>query len=347
MFPALISRLFATDLAVDLGTSNTRVFAPGRGLVVVEPTIVATSPDGRSLIAAGTAAKALLGREPATVTVVRPLKSGVIAEPDAAQKALDHFFLGVRGRWRDRFAPRVIVTIPSGITQVERRAVRDVTLGAGAREVFLVSSPFAAAIGAGLPIDQPGGNMIVTVGGGTTEVALLSLAGVVHGESIRTGGDEMDESIVQWVKKHHNLLIGMRQAEAIKLALGAARIDDSRQTVNVKGLAIVDGLPKTIVLTGEEVVEALRESVRSIVDAVRMCLEQTPPELAADIVDKGIVMAGGGAQLPGLDDVLREDIGLPISIAEQPASCAAVGAGKILETVAVLRRVAYDSTGVR
>ncbi len=347
MGPALISRIFATDLAVDLGTSNTRVFARGRGLVIEEPTIVATSPDGRSLLAAGATAKAMLGREPASVKVVRPLKSGVIAEPDAALKAIDHFFTTVRGRWRDRFRPRVLVTIPSGITQVERRAVRDVALGAGAREVFLVSAPFAAAVGAGLPIQEAGGNMIVTIGGGTTEVALLSLAGVVHCESSRTGGDEMDEAIVQWVKKHHNLLIGMRQAETIKLALGAARLDESRRQVPVKGLAIVDGLPKTIALTSEEVVEALRESVRSIVDAVHRCLEQTPPELAADIVDKGIVLAGGGASLPALDDVLRDEIGLPITIAEHAPVCAAIGAGQMLDNVAVLRRVAFDSTGGR
>jgi rod shape-determining protein MreB len=344
MGPSFVSRLFATDLAVDLGTSNTLIFARGQGVVLQEPSIIATAADG-SVLAAGAEAKAMLGREPGSVTVMRPIRNGVVAEPDLAQKMLETFLARLAGRWPKWIRPRVIVTVPSGITQVERRAVRDLVQGAGAREVYVVTEAFAAAVGAGIPIQEAHGNIIVTIGGGTTEVALLSLSGVVHCESVRTGGDEMDDAIVQWVRKHHSLLIGALQAENIKLSLGSARAVVAGRELAVKGRAIIEGLPRTITLTDEEVAEALRESVVTIVDAVRACLERTPPELAGDIVERGLVVAGGGALLPLLDDVLHEETGLPVAIAEEPLACAALGAGKMLEDVAILKRIAADLSG--
>jgi rod shape-determining protein MreB len=344
MGPSFVSRLFATDLAVDLGTSNTLIFASGQGVVLQEPSIIATAADG-SVLAAGAEAKAMLGREPGSVTVMRPIRNGVVAEPDLAQKMLETFLARLAGRWPKWIRPRVIVTVPSGITQVERRAVRDLVQGAGAREVYVVTEAFAAAVGAGIPIQEAHGNIIVTIGGGTTEVALLSLSGVVHCESVRTGGDEMDDAIVQWVRKHHSLLIGALQAENIKLSLGSARAVVAGRELAVTGRAIIEGLPRTITLTDEEVAEALRESVVTIVDAVRACLERTPPELAGDIVERGLVVAGGGALLPLLDDVLHEETGLPVAIAEEPLACAALGAGKMLEDVAILKRIAADLSG--
>jgi rod shape-determining protein MreB len=282
----------------------------------------------------------MLGRTPGNVATIRPLKDGVIADLDVAQKMLHAFIARTAGRYRTRLRPRIVIGVPSGITQVEKRAVRDSAMQAGAREVYLIEEPTAAAIGAGLPIQEPGGNMIVTIGGGTTEVAVLSLAGVVYCESLRMAGDEMDEAIVQYVKKHYNLLIGERRAEALKIALGSALPTGERRTVEVKGRDLIDGIPKTIMIGEEEIREALRETVGTIVETVRICLERTPPELAADIIDKGIVMAGGGALLRGLDELLRRETGLPVAVADNPLSCVALGTGKVLDELGLLRKVA-------
>ena len=340
----LLSRFFTRDLAVDLGTANTLVFARGEGIVVNEPSIVAVRPVDGSLVAVGTPAKAMLGRAPGSVSVVRPLKDGVIADLVMAQTMLQAFIARAHGRERTRLRSRVVLGVPSGITQVERRAVRESALHGGAREVYLVAEPVAAAVGAGLPISEPGGNLMVTVGGGTTEVAMLSLSGVVHCESLRTAGDEMDEAITQYIRKHHSLLIGERQAEAVKLTLGSAcRVDDESRKMIVKGRDLVSGFPKTITVTEEEVRDALREPVAAIVGTVRACLEQTPPELAADIVEKGIVMSGGGAQLRGLDHLIRLETNLPVAVAEDPLTCVVRGVGRMLEDLPLLRKVAIPS----
>ena len=340
----LLSRFFTRDLAIDLGTANTLVFARGAGIVVDEPSIVAVRPADKALVAVGTPAKAMLGRAPATVSVVRPLKDGVIADLDMAQLMLQTFIARAHGRERTRLKSRVIIGVPSGITQVERRAMRESALHGGAREVYLVAEPVAAAIGAGMPIAEPGGNLVVTIGGGTTEVAVLSLSGVVHCESVRTAGDEMDEAVTQYIRKHHGLLIGERQAEAVKLALGSAcRVDDESRKMTVKGRDIISGFPKTITVTEEEVREALREPVAAIVETVRACLERTPPELAADIVEKGIVMSGGGARLRGLDHLLRLETNLPVSVADDPLTCVVRGVGKMLDEMALLKKVAIPS----
>jgi rod shape-determining protein MreB len=340
MAASLITRLFATDLAVDLGTSNTRVYVRGRGTVMEEPSIIATRSTDGGIIAAGHEAKAMLGRTPSSIVAVRPIRNGVIADLDLAQKMLVHFIGRVPRRLSTVVRPRIAVVVPWGITQVERRAVRDSAMQAGARDVCLVDEPLVAAIGAGMPIDEAGGHMIVTIGGGTTQAALISLSGVVHCETVRTGGDDMDEAITQWVRKHHNLLIGERQAETIKLTLGSARPLALGRKLEVKGRDTIDGLPKTVTVEEEEVADALRESIVSIVDSVRVCLERTPAELAADIVDKGIVLAGGGALLPGLADVLHLETGLPVVLAAEPLTCAVVGAGAMLDRVALMKRAA-------
>jgi len=336
-----LSRMFSRDLAIDLGTANTLVFVQGEGIVLDEPSIVTIRVSDQSVVAVGREAKEMLGRTPGNVATIRPLKDGVIADLDVAQKMLHHFIAKTAGRYRTRLRPRIVIGVPSGITQVEKRAVRDSAMQAGAREVYLIEEPTAAAIGAGLPIQEPGGNMIVTIGGGTTEVAVLSLAGVVYCESLRMAGDEMDEAIVQYVKKHYNLLIGERRAEALKIALGSALpTGGERRTVEVKGRDLIDGIPKTIIVGEEEIREALRETITTIVETVRICLERTPPELAADIIDKGIYMAGGGALLRGLDELLHRETGLPVTVAKDPLLCVALGTGKVLDELGLLRKVA-------
>lgn len=339
MLPGPLANIFSNDLAVDLGTANTLVYVRGRGIVLKEPSIVALRQADNSVLAVGTEAKAMLGRAPESIRVIRPLKDGVIADFDVTERMLHYFITKVRER-RSLVHPRVVVSVPSGITQVEKRAVRDSAMQAGAREVYLIEEPMAAAIGAGLPIREPGGNLIVDIGGGTTEVAVLSLAGIVHCKSVRIAGDEMDEAIIQYMRKHHNLLIGERQAEEIKITLGSAcPVGTEHRTMQVKGRDLLLGLPKTATITEEEVREALREPVMTIVEAVRTCLEQTPPELAADIVDKGIVLAGGGALLKGMDVFLREETSLPIIIAEDPLTCVVLGAGKVLDDIDVLKKI--------
>jgi rod shape-determining protein MreB and related proteins len=334
-------RAFSRDLAIDLGTANTLVFVRGEGVVLREPSIVAIDETDRSVIAVGSEAKAMLGRTPPHIRVVQPLKDGVIADFEITERMLSYLIAKTQRWLRTVLKPRVVIGVPSGITQVERRAVRDSAQHAGAHDVFLVEEPVAAALGAGLPVQDPGGNLIVDVGGGTTEVAVISLAGVIFCRSVRVAGDQMDEAILQHVRKHYNLLIGERQAEELKIALGSAWPDESEpRSLEVKGRDLADGIPKTIVLGEEEVREALRESVMTIIETVRTCLERTPPELAADIVDAGIVLSGGGALLRGLDRLLSQETRLPVKIAADPTSCVVLGLGRALDELDLLQRVA-------
>ncbi len=338
-----LAGIFSNDLAIDLGTANTLVYVRGEGIVLNEPSIVAIHHADNSVLAVGHDAKAMLGRTPGNIVAIRPLKDGVIADFDVTEKML-HYFIAKVHRRRTLVRPRIVVGVPSGITQVEKRAVRDSAMQAGAREVHLIEEPMAAAIGAGLPIQEPGGNMIVDIGGGTTEVAVISLSGIVYCKSVRIAGDEMDESIIQYIKKHYNLLVGERRAEEIKIRLGSAYPSGvERQTMEVKGRDLIDGIPKTVVVTDEEIREALREPVMTIVEAVRTCLERTPPEMAADIVDKGIVITGGGALLRGLDSLLRQETNLPVSVSDDPLSCVVLGTGKVLDELDLLKKVAIPA----
>ncbi|PYN27411.1 MAG: rod shape-determining protein [Candidatus Rokuibacteriota bacterium] len=333
-------RTFSRDLAIDLGTANTLVFVRGEGIVLNEPSTVAIHESDHSVIAVGSEAKAMLGRTPGNIRVIQPLRDGVIADLEITERMLGYFISKTQRRLRTILKPRVVIGVPSGITQVERRAVRDSARHAGAREVYLVEGPVAAAIGAGLPVQEPGGNLIVDVGGGTTEVAVISMAGVIFCTSARVAGDAMDEAILQYIRKHYNLLIGERQAEEIKITLGSACPGGDRRTVEVKGRDLADGIPKTIVLDEEEIREALREPVMTIVETVRTCLERTPPELAGDIVDRGIVITGGGSLLRGLDRLLGQETHLPVTVAQDPMSCVVLGAGRILDELDLLKRVA-------
>ncbi len=340
MLRTMLAGLFSDDLAVDLGTANTLVFVRGEGIVLNEPSVVAIDQPDHSVLAVGREAKAMLGRTPGNIAAIRPLKGGVIADFDVTEKML-HYFITTLHRRRELVRPRVLIGVPSDITKVERRAVRDSAMRAGAREVLLVETPVAAAIGAGLPIEEPGGNMIVDIGGGTTEVAVISLYGIVCGKSVRVAGDEMDEAIVQYVKKRYNLLVGERHAEEVKIRLGSAYpLPGERQAIAVKGLDLTDGLPKSIIISDEEVREALRERVMTIAEAVLACLEQTPPELAADITDRGIVLTGGGALLKGLDLLLGRETRLPVTVVADPLTCVVMGIGKVLEEPDLLAAVA-------
>ncbi|OLC17841.1 MAG: rod shape-determining protein [Candidatus Rokubacteria bacterium 13_1_40CM_69_27] len=344
MLVSQVLGMFSTDLAIDLGTANTLVFVRGEGIVLNEPSIVAMRQTDHAVIAVGREAKAMLGRTPGSILAIRPLKDGVIADFDVTEKMLKYFISKTRRGARALGRPRVVIGVPSGITQVEKRAVRDSALQAGAREVYLIEEPTAAAIGAGLPIHEPGGNLIVDVGGGTTEVAVISMSGTVYCNSVRIAGDEMDEGIVQFIKKHYNLLVGERRAEEIKIALGSAYpVGGERRTMDVKGRDLIDGIPKTIVITDDEIREALREPVMTIVETVRTCLERTPPELAADIIEKGVVLTGGGALLRGLDRLLQQETHLPVTVADDPLSCVALGTGKALDDIDLLKKVAIPA----
>src|SRR6266487_4035545 len=330
------------DMAVDLGTANTLVYVRGRGTVLNEPSVVALNVGTGQIVAVGAEAKRMIGRTPGHILAVRPLKDGVIADFDITEKMLRYFIQKVHHRrWLAK--PRVVICVPSGITGVEQRAVEEAAISAGARAAFIIEEPMAAAIGAGLPIHEPSGNMVVDIGGGTTEVAVISLGGVVTSSSVRVGGDELDEAIIQHVKKEYSVALGERTAEAIKLAIGSAfpTVDD--MMAEIKGRDLVSGLPKTIHITAEEVRKAIEEPVNSIIDAVKNTLDRTPPELAADIMDKGIVLTGGGALLKGLDERLKHETGMPIHVAENPLSCVAVGSGKCLEEFEVLKRVLISS----
>ncbi|HZL94842.1 MAG TPA: rod shape-determining protein [Vicinamibacterales bacterium] len=343
MLFTLIAGFFSNDMAIDLGTANTLVYVKSDGIVLNEPSIVAIHQADNTVLAVGKEAKAMLGRTPGNIVAIRPLKDGVIADFDVTEKMLNYFIRRVHRR-RALVRPRIVIGVPSGITQVEKRAVRDSAMQAGAREVYLIEEPMAAAIGAGMPITEPGGNMVVDIGGGTTEVAVISLSGIVYSRSVRIAGDEMDEAIVQYIRKNYNLLVGERRAEEIKIKLGSAYpMGGERRTMEVKGRDLIDGIPKTIVIGDDEIREALREPIMTIVDAVRTALERTPPELAADIVDKGIVLTGGGALLKGLDLLLRQETNLPITVAEDPLSCVALGTGKVLDELDLLKKVAIPT----
>jgi len=336
--------LLSNDLAIDLGTASTHVYVKGKGIVANEPSVVAIRKDvgGKKILAVGNEAKKMLGRTPANIIAIRPMKDGVIADFDVTEAMLKHFIQKVHHRKR-LIRPRIIVSVPSGITPVEKRAVRESAELAGAREIYLIEEPMAAAIGAGLPVSEPVGSMIVDIGGGTTEVAVISLSGIVYSQSVRTAGDKMDEAIVQYVKRKYNLLIGERTAELIKITIGTAYQDDTEiKTVDVKGRDMVTGIPKTMEISSEEVMEAIAEPVNTIVEAVKIALERTPPELASDIVDRGIVLAGGGALLRNLDKLLREETGLPIIVAESPLTAVVMGSGMALDELDLLKDVAFD-----
>jgi len=337
---------FSSDLAIDLGTANTLVFAKGRGIVVSEPSVVAVVKDGRGpdkVRAVGEEAKKMLGRTPGNIVAIRPMKDGVIADFEVTEAMLRHFIARVHNRSSNLVRPRIVIAVPSGITSVEQRAVKESALSAGAREVYLIEEPMAAAIGAGLPVTEPSGNMIVDIGGGTTEVAVISLSGVVYANSARVGGNKMDEAIINYVKRKYNLLIGERTAELIKIAIGTAYPTEDLKIMEVKGRDLVAGVPKTLEIKSDEVREALQEPVNAVVESVKLALERTPPELAADIVDKGIVMVGGGALLSNLDILLRETTGLPVMLAEDPLTAVALGTGRCLDELRLLREVTIRS----
>jgi len=351
LFDAILG-VFSNDLAIDLGTANTLVYLKGKGIVVSEPSVVAVQKDAvgqKKVLAVGTDAKNMLGRTPGSIVAIRPMKDGVIADFDITEEMLRYFIRKIHNR-KALVRPRIVICVPSGITQVEKRAVKESAESAGAREVYLIEEPMAAAIGAGLPITEASGNMIVDIGGGTTEVAVISLAGVVYAKSVRVGGDKMDEALTQHLKRKYNLLIGERTAEEIKITIGSAYPDnlgDAKEgrpdTMEVKGRDLVSGIPKTLTIDAQEIREALSETINAIVEAVRIALERTPPELAADIVDKGIVLAGGGALLRNLDALLREETGLPVVIAEDPLSCVVLGSGKVLDELDLLKQVTISS----
>lgn len=329
----------SNDLGIDLGTATTLVYAKGKGIVLFEPSVIAIHKGSNSILAVGNEAKEMLGRTPASIVATRPLKDGVITDFEATEAMLRYFINKANGR-RKLIRPRVVIAIASGITEAEKRAVKESATEAGAREVYLIEQPMAAAIGAGLPVQTPGGNMIVDIGGGTSEVAVISLAGIVECQMIRIAGDEMNEAIIQHMKDKHNLMIGERTAEDVKIKIGSAFPQEEETTMQVKGRDLVAGLPKTLTISSEEVREALKPPIDAILKVIRETLERTPPELAADLVDKGIVLAGGGSCLKGLDKLIAEKTGLPVTMAEDPFTAVAVGAGKCLDEIAFLRRIA-------
>lgn len=340
--------LVSNDIAIDLGTANTKVFLKDKGIILFEPSVVAIERETRKVLAVGGEAKEMVGRTPGNIEAIRPMKDGVIADFEVTELMLRYFISKVNtSKSWITLKPRIVISVPSGITEVEKRAVRDSAEHAGAREIYLIEEPMAAAIGAGLPINEPIGNMIVDIGGGTTEVAVISLGGIVYSRSVRVAGDEMDNAIIAHVKRKYNLLIGERTAESIKIKIGSAysceRKDSSITTMEIKGRDLIAGIPKTFVITEEEVREALNEPIMAMVNAVRSALERTPPELASDIVDRGIILAGGGALLHGLDVLLREETGLPVNIADDPLSCVVLGTGKVLSELNTLRKVLIPS----
>ena len=341
IFNGLFGR-FTRDMGVDLGTANTLVYVRREGIVLREPSVVARRVDGGEVLAVGDEAKKMIGRTPGDIIATRPLRDGVIADFDTTASMLSYFIKrGLRGR--SLLRPRVIVGIPSGVTEVEKRAVIDATLQAGAREAYLIEEPMAAASGAGLPVSEPVGSMVVDIGGGTTEVAVIALGGIVTARSIRVAGDEMDESIIQYARKAYNLLIGERTSEDIKIKIGSAYPQKEDQSIEVRGRDLVSGLPRTVRMTGTEIREAMAEPIAAIVEAVKMTLERTPPELAADIVDRGIIMAGGGALLRGLDRLLGEETGMPVMITDDPLSSVVLGTGRALEEIETLKKVLVTS----
>lgn len=341
------SNYFSEDLAIDLGTANTLVFMRGHGILIREPSVVAVKRNPQNsvkVLAIGEEAKVMLGRTPGSIVAIRPMKDGVISDFEIAEEMLRYFIRKVQNYKKNIFRgkPRIIIAVPSGITQVEKRAVRESAKSAGARDVFLIEEPMAAAIGAGLPISEPSGNMIVDIGGGTTEVAVISLAGIVYSDSTRVGGDRMDDMIVHYIKQKYNMLIGERTAEEIKITIGSAYPLEEKNTIEVKGRDLVTGIPKTLILTDDEVRNALSDTCEHIVYTIRNALEKTPPELASDIVDKGVILAGGGSLLQGMDILLRERTGLPFSHADDPLTSVAIGTGKVLSQIDILSNIALD-----
>ncbi|WP_027390260.1 rod shape-determining protein MreB [Chrysiogenes arsenatis] len=340
IFDAIVG-VFSRDLAIDLGTANTLVYYNG-GEILSEPSVVAIDERTKSVLAVGVEAKEMLGRTPGSITAIRPMKDGVIADFEVTEAMLKYFIQKVHNR-KTLVSPRVVICVPSGITQVEKRAVKDSARQAGAREVYLIEEPMAAAIGSDLPVQEPNGNMIVDIGGGTTEVAVISLSGIVYAKSVRVAGDEMDEAIIQYIRKKHNLLIGDRTAEKIKIELGSAYdVFPEPLIMQVKGRDLIAGIPKHVDVSSDDIREALRETISTIIDAIKVALEKTPPELAADIVDKGIMLAGGGALIRGLDQLIREETNLPVSIAEEPLRAAVRGVGRCLDSIALLKSIAID-----
>jgi rod shape-determining protein MreB len=341
--PEGITGLLGRDMAVDLGTANTLVYVRGRGIVLNEPSVVAMNSQTGDVLAVGAEAKKMIGRTPAHITAIRPLKDGVIADFDVTEKMLRYFIQKVHTR-RFLAKPRVVVCVPSGITGVEQRAVEEATISAGARAAYIVEEPMAAAIGAGLPIHEPTGNMVVDIGGGTTEVAIISLGGIVTATSIRVGGDELDEAIINYVKKEYSVILGERTSEALKMAIGSAFPTGEEMIAEVRGRDVVSGLPKTINISSEEIRKGIEEPVSGVIDAVKSTLDRCPPELAADMVDTGIVLTGGGALLKGLEKRIQHETGMPCHVADEPLACVAIGSGRCLEEFEVLKQVLVSST---
>jgi len=330
--------LFSNDMGIDLGTATTLVYVKGEGVVLCEPSVVAIERGTSHVLAVGAEAKRMLGRTPSNIIAIRPMKDGVIADFEITEAMLRYFIKKVHHR-RVLVRPRIIIAIPSGITEVEKRAVKDSAERAGARDVFLIEEPIAAAIGVGLPIEEPIGNMVIDIGGGTTEIAVISLAGVVFSKSIRIGGDEMDEAIIEYLKKTYNLMVGERTSEEIKIKIGSAYPLEEEMSLEVRGRDLVAGLPKTVTITSEEIREALQEPLRAILEITKMSLERTPPELAADLIEHGIMMAGGGSLLRGIDKLISEETGLPVHIADDPLTAVVCGTGKVLDEIRYLKKV--------
>jgi rod shape-determining protein MreB and related proteins len=333
---------FSNDLAIDLGTANTLVYLKGKGIVINEPSVVAIDKKSSKVLAVGAEAKKMLGRTPGNIVAIRPMKDGVIADFEIAEKMLSHFITKTHNR-STFVRPRIVIGVPSRITQVEKRAVRDSAQLAGAREVYLIEQPVAAAIGAGLPIAEPSGNMVVDIGGGTTDVAVISLAGIVYSESVKVAGDKMDEAIMNYIKRKYNLLIGEPMAEQIKFEIGSAFPLEERKTITIKGRDLISGIPKTLVMDDGEIRDALSEPISAIVNAIKVALENTPPELAGDIIDRGIVLTGGGSLLRGMDVRLREETNLPVITVENPLTTVVLGTGKVLDEIDLLKKVTIMS----
>lgn len=335
---------FSKNMGIDLGTANILVYVKGKGIVINEPSVVAINTQTREVLAVGEDAKNMIGRTPGNIVAIRPLSDGVIADFDVTQTMLKHFIKKAKGK-SSLFRPRIVICVPSGVTEVEKRAVEEAAIQAGAREAFLIEEPMAAAIGADLPVQDPVGIMIVDIGGGTTEVAVISLGGIVTSKSVRIAGDELDASIVNYIKREYNLMIGDRTAEGIKIEIGTADISQNNKSksMDVRGRDLLSGLPKTIKVTSEEIYGAMKDNINQIVESIRTTLEKTPPELSSDIIERGIVLAGGGALLDGLDRVINKETSIMVSVAENPKDCVAIGTGRSLEDIDILRRVTKNS----